>query len=152
MNSTKCADSGRLFLGSYFPGEWSTRTGGISVGTDAYRGMEGSLHVVVIRWAADPLQSLKQLMTEGHVGSLLASEADRLEHGVKPPDGWEYLWFLGPSKMYSTGEVAPSKRPSIACYAHRDAAIPTQGCVGPTDCGHPLALVLESGCLAMRQA
>jgi hypothetical protein len=117
------ADSGRLFLGSYFPGEWSTRTGGISVGTDAYRGMEGSLHVVVIRWAADPLQSLKQLITEGDVGSLLASEADRLEHGVKPPDGWEYLWFLGPSEMYSTGEVAPSKRPSIACYAHRDAAI-----------------------------
>lgn len=117
------SESGRLFLGSYFPGEWSTRTGAVAVGTEAYRAMEGSLGVEIIRWSAEPLAALKSLIAIGDVGSLLASEIDRLEHQVQPPQGWEYLWFLGPSEIYSTGETAPSKRPSIACYTHRDAAI-----------------------------
>jgi hypothetical protein len=85
--------------------------------------MEGSLGVQIIRWSAEPLASLKQLMALGDVGSLLASEVDRIEHAVKPPQGWEYLWFLGPSEIYSVGETAPSKRASIACHTHRDAAI-----------------------------
>ena len=116
-------EAGVLFLGSYLPGEWSTRTGAVSVGTEAYRGMEGGLGVVVVRWATDPLQGLKQLIALGDVGSLLASEIDRLETGAKPPQGWDYLWFLGPSEIYSEGETAPGKRPSIACHTHRDAAI-----------------------------
>jgi hypothetical protein len=122
-HSFTASEAGHLFLGSYLPGEWSTRTGAIAVGTESYRGMEGSLGVVILRWAAEPLQGLKRLMALGDVGSLLASELDRLEHGVKPPQGWEYLWFLGPSEIYSVGQPAPSKRPSIACHTHRDAAI-----------------------------
>jgi hypothetical protein len=116
-------ETGRLFLGSYFPGEWSTRTGAVAVGTDAYRAMEGSLGVQIIRWSAEPLASLKRLAAIADVGSLLASEVDRLEHPVQAPQGWEYLWFLGPSEIYSVGEAAPSKRPSIAVHTHRDAAI-----------------------------
>jgi hypothetical protein len=85
--------------------------------------MQGGIDVLVVRWAADPLQSLKQLMALADVASLVASEVDRLENGVKPPEGWDYLWFLGPSEMYSVGQQAPSKRPSIACHTHRDAAI-----------------------------
>ncbi len=50
--------AGRLFLGNYFPGEWSTRTGAVSVGADSYRAMEGSLGVHVIRWACEPLDGL----------------------------------------------------------------------------------------------
>lgn len=117
------SEVGRFFLGSYFPGEWSTRTGALAVGTEAFRAMEGSLGVAVVRWAAQPLEGLKQLMALGDVASLIASEIDRLEHAIKPPHGWEYLWFLGPSEIYSAGQPAPSKRPSIACYTHRDAAI-----------------------------
>ncbi len=115
--------AGRLFLGSYFPGEWATRTGAISVGTEAYRLMEGGLGVYVVRWAGEPLEGLKRLAALGDVGALVASEIDRLEHTVKPPHGWDYLWFLGPSEIYSVGQVAPSQRPSIACHTHRDAAI-----------------------------
>lgn len=122
-HSFTVSQAGRLFLGSYFPGEWATRTGAIAVGTEAYRAMEGSLGVQVIRWSAEPLASLKQLMTLGDVGSLLASEVDRLEHAVQPPQGWEYLWFLGPSEIYSVGEAGPNRRASITCYTHRDAAI-----------------------------
>jgi hypothetical protein len=117
------SEAGRLFLDSYFPGEWSTRTGAVAVGTEAYRAMEGSLGVEIVRWGTEPLEGLKQLMALGDVGFLLASEIDRLEHAVRPPQGWEHLWFLGPSEIYSVGQLAPSKRPSIACYTHRDAAI-----------------------------
>jgi hypothetical protein len=47
-------EPGRLFFGSYFPGEWSTRTGAVAVGTEAYRTMEGGIGVQVIRWSGDP--------------------------------------------------------------------------------------------------
>ncbi len=122
-HSFTASEPGRLFLGSYFPGEWSTRTGAISVGTEAYRVMEGVLGVVVIRWATEPLDGLERLKALGDVGTFLASEVDRLKHGVKPPHGWDYLWFLGPSEIYSAGRPASSARPSIACHTHRDAAI-----------------------------
>lgn len=115
--------AGRLYLGNYFPGEWSTRTGAVSVGSKAYRAMEGGIGVQVVRWATEPLEGLKRLMALGDVGVLLASEIHRLEHGVRPPQGWDYLWFLGPSEIYSVGQSVPGGRPSIACYTHRDAAI-----------------------------
>jgi hypothetical protein len=115
--------SGRLFLGNYLPGEWSTRTGAISVGTEAYRAMEGKIVAQVFRWAADPLEGLKQIRAIGDIESRLAAEIDRLENGARPPRGWDYLWFLGASEIYSTGPNAPSQRPSIACHTHRDAAI-----------------------------
>ena len=115
--------AGCLFLGNYFPGEWSTRTGAVSVGADSYRAMEGSLGVQVIRWAREPLDGLEKLIEIGDVAALIAMEIDRIKHGVVPPQGWEYVWFLGPSEMYSAGPVAPSGRPSIVCHTHRDAAI-----------------------------
>jgi hypothetical protein len=114
---------GRLYLGSYFPGEWATRTGAVAVGRDAYRQMVGGLGVVVLRWAVQPLEGLQRILPLGDVGSLLASEIDRLQNAVKPPAGWEYLWFLGPSEIYSAGPPSPAQRASIACHTHRDAAI-----------------------------
>jgi len=116
-------NAGRLFIGNYFPGEWSTRTGAVAVGTDAYRQMEGSFGILVVRWATQPLEGLKRLSALGDLGSFLASEMDRLEHAATPPSGWEYLWFLGPSEIYSEGRAAPGKRPSIACHTHQNAAI-----------------------------
>jgi hypothetical protein len=116
-------EAGRLFLGGYFPGEWATRTGAVAVGTDAYGVMEGGIGVLVVRWSVPPLDGLRRLAAVGDVSSLLLSEIDRLEHAVVPPAGWEYLWFLGPSEIYSAGPPAPSQRPSIVCCTHRDAAI-----------------------------
>jgi hypothetical protein len=116
-------EPGRLYFGGYFPGEWGTRTGSVTVGTDAYRGMQGGLEILVLRWAAQPLEGLKRLLSVGDVGSLLASEIDRLENGVKPPPGWEYLWWLGQSEIYGAGPPSPAERPSITCYTHGDAAI-----------------------------
>jgi hypothetical protein len=128
FRGTRCSHTflmrgaGRLFFGNYFPGEWATHTGGISVGTDAYRRMEGSSEVLVVRWAVEPLEGLKRLAKLGDVASLLAAEIDRLEHPVNSPPGWEYLWFLGPAEIYTAAPVT-SQRPSIVCYTHRDAGI-----------------------------
>jgi hypothetical protein len=122
-HSFMATEPGRLYLGSYLPGEWSTRTGAVSVGTDAYRAMKGRLDVLVLRWTVQPLEGLKRMLSVGDVGSLLASEIDRLQNGVKPPAGWEYLWFLGDSEIYGAGPASPAQRPSITCHTHRDAAI-----------------------------
>lgn len=122
-HSFMASEPGRLYFGSYFPGEWATHTGAISVGTDAYRQMKGGLDVLVLRWAVPPLEGLKRILSAGDVGSLLASEIDRLQNAVKPPAGWEYLWFLGPSEIYGAGPPSPAQRPSITCHTHRNAAI-----------------------------
>lgn len=43
FRGTRCShtfavrETGRLYLGNYFPGEWATRTGALAVPTDAYR-------------------------------------------------------------------------------------------------------------------
>jgi hypothetical protein len=122
-HSFMATEPGRLYFGSYFPGEWATHTGAVAVGTDAYLQMKGSLEVLVLRWAGHPLEGLKRLHAAGDVGSLLASEIDRLQNAIKPPSGWEYLWFLGESEIYGAGPPSPAQRPSISCYTHRDAAI-----------------------------
>ncbi|HEY0939781.1 MAG TPA: DUF3047 domain-containing protein [Steroidobacter sp.] len=122
-HSFMASQPGRLYFGSYFPGEWTTRTGAMAVGTEAYRMMQGGLEILVLRWADHPLDGLKRMVALGDVSSLLASEIDRLQHAVKPPEGWEYLWFLGQSEIYGTGPDSPAQRPSITCYTQRDAAI-----------------------------
>lgn len=122
-HSFTASEAGRLYFGSYFPGEWTTHTGTVSVGTDAYRQMQGGLDVLVLRWAVQPLEGLQRILSAGDVESLLASEIDRLQNAVKPPPGWEYLWFLGQSEIYGAGPPSPAQRPSIACYTHGDAAI-----------------------------
>lgn len=114
---------GRLYLGNYLPGEWATRTGALSVGTDAYRQMKGGLDVAVLRWAVAPLEGLKRIVSVGDVGALLASEIDRLQNATRSPPGWEYLWYLGQSEIYGAGPPSPAQRPSITCHTHRDAAI-----------------------------
>jgi hypothetical protein len=122
-HSFTAGEPGRLYLGSYFPGEWATRTGAVAVGSDAYRQMEGGLCVLVLRWAAAPLEGLQRMLAAGDVGSLVAGEIDRLQNAVVPPAGWDYLWFLGPSEIYHAGPPSPARRPSIACHTQRDAAI-----------------------------
>src|SRR5215472_3562700 len=49
FRGTRCShtftvpETGRLFLGNYFPGEWASRTGALAVPAEAYSQMEGGL-------------------------------------------------------------------------------------------------------------
>jgi len=128
FRGTRCShtftapSSGRLFLAGYFPGEWATRTGDLAAPPEVYSQVEGGISVLVVRWAVDPLAGLKRLSRLGDVGSFLACEIDRLEDPISTPEGWEYLWFVGPSETFAVVPRA-NRRHAIACYTHEDVAI-----------------------------
>jgi hypothetical protein len=114
--------AGRLFLASYFPGEWSTRTGDLRTPVEAYDAAVGGLSVLLIRWNTEPLDGLRQLAGQGDVNRLVATEIDRLASPVRPPKGWDYLWFMGPAEIY-TACSEPERESAICCHTHKDGGI-----------------------------
>lgn len=154
-HSFTTSDPGRLYIGNYLPGEWATRTGALSVGTDAYQQMKGGFEVAILRWAVEPLEGLKRILSAGDVGTLLASEIDRLQNATKPPPGWDYLWFLGQSEIYGAGPPSPAlTRPaSLDHVLHASGCRdPAQGCRGPSRARHAPVLVLEDGDASLSRA
>jgi hypothetical protein len=116
--------SGRLFLASYFPGEWADATGRLATDPALYRKVSGAMLVLVVRWASgvEPPEGLAALSRRGDPLGLLARERERLAAPVAAPDGWRHLWFLGPSEIFSAGSDARG-RPSIRCETRGDVAI-----------------------------
>jgi hypothetical protein len=112
---------GRLYLASYFPGEWATRTGGLGTPEEVYQQVTGNLSVGLIRWLVDPAEGLAQLAASGDIGRLVAGEIDRLAAPVQQPEGWEYLWFLGPAEIFMP--CGPPRETAICCHTHRDVGI-----------------------------
>lgn len=128
--------AGTLYLASGFPGEWGTRRGDLGVSGAVYAAAEGALSVLLVRWSCEPLAGLHALADLGDPSGLVTMEIDRLTNPVHPPEGWYYLWHLGPAEIYRTVEV-PGRRNAIACR--------TQG-----DCGlllRDVSLPLEPGTL-----
>jgi hypothetical protein len=113
---------GRLYLASYFPGEWATRTGELATPDDVYEQASGSLTALVVRWRVEPLDGLEKLAALGDVDGLIASEIDRLNNPVVPPQGWSYLWFVGPAEIYRPCRT-PEKASAICCHTHRDVGL-----------------------------
>jgi hypothetical protein len=116
--------SGRLFLASYFPGEWADPTGRLATDPGLYRKVSGGMLVLLVRWAdgVAPRDGLAALARAGDHLGLLAGELDRLSAPVEPPEGWRHLWFLGPSEVYSPGSAGDG-RPCIRCDTEADVAI-----------------------------
>jgi len=113
---------GRLHLASYFPGEWATRTGDLATPDEVYEQASGHLMALIVRWRIEPIEGLKKLAKLGEVDGLIASEIDRLSDPVVPPQGWDYLWFLGPAEIYRPCRT-PEKEPAICCHTHRDVGL-----------------------------
>ncbi len=116
--------AGRLFLASYFPGEWAHPCGRLATDPALYRKVSGRMLVLVVRWAPGvaPRDGLAALSGDGDRLGVVADELDRLAAQVVPPQGWEHLWFLGPSEVFSGGST-PDARPSIRCDTEADVAI-----------------------------
>lgn len=114
--------SGRLCLVSYFPGEWSTPSGGLATPDEVYNLVAGGLTVLIIRWRTEPIDGLNRLRALGDVSGLIASEIDRLNNPVVPPAGWSYLWFLGPAEIYRSCRTS-EEQPAICCHTHRDVGL-----------------------------
>jgi hypothetical protein len=98
--TTVSADrAGRLELGVY-QGEWSNRAGDLSTPPEAYAALQGGYDVVAIRWRKPAADGLALLASIAPGDALVAAEAQRLASPVEPPDGWRYLWFLGPAEIF----------------------------------------------------
>ena len=120
-NSFQAEVAGPLFFASYFPGEWSTRTGEQATPPEAYDLASGEFTVLVIRWRVDPLEGLRALAAHGDVNGYVGEEIDRLVNPVTPPKDWSYLWFLGPAEVYRSFER--EGRGAICCRTHRDTGL-----------------------------
>lgn len=114
--SFQATESGRLYLGNAFPGQWGDVHGRISTSLNQYASSAGGLTVAIIRWKGDAAGALA-LESEGP----LAAESARLREHTEPPAGWEYLWFLGRSEIFRPSVDAG--RPCIECLTHRNVAI-----------------------------
>ncbi|MCB5190532.1 DUF3047 domain-containing protein [Methylobacillus arboreus] len=99
-HSWQATCSGRLYLASYFPGEWADVHGSLATPNEAYGLVEGGFSLLLIRWNVEPRQGLEHLRQLGDVEGLLQGELDRLANGVEVPEGWKYLWFIGPAEIY----------------------------------------------------
>ncbi|TAM09533.1 MAG: DUF3047 domain-containing protein [Nevskiaceae bacterium] len=116
--------AGNLHLASYFPGEWAKPDGTLRTSPHDYRKVSGEMTVLVIRWASGvtAAQGLEALARLGDVDGLIAAERERLAHPHAVPDGWQELWFLGPSEIYTRCNE-DSAHTGICCHTHRDVAI-----------------------------
>ena len=47
---------GRLWLASYFPGEWADPSGTLATRPEDYRALSGGLAVILLRWSGEPLE------------------------------------------------------------------------------------------------
>jgi Protein of unknown function (DUF3047) len=129
-NSFTVEKPGRLYVASYFPGEWSTRTGDLATPDEAYDGVTGDLDVLILNWQGKPLDGLKRLAVLGDIDDLLALEVDRLLNPVLPPKGWEYLWFIGPAETYRSCRTDKHDN-AICCHSDNNAALLIKDAVLP---------------------
>jgi hypothetical protein len=117
-------EGGRLWLASYFPGEWADTSGRLATPPADYTKVSGGLSALVLRWAmgTDVGSLFRSLARDTRVPALVLAEAERLDQPVVTPKNWEYLWFLGPGEIYQPS-VSPDGRPAIHCRTHGDAGI-----------------------------
>jgi hypothetical protein len=121
-HSFTAEQSGRLYLASYFPGEWAGKTGTLATPDEVYDMVTGNLSVLLIRWQGNTLDGLKSLAEYGDANNLLAMEIDRLISPVITPEGWDYLWLAGPAEIYQSC-ATPAKEPAICCHTHNDVGL-----------------------------
>lgn len=115
---------GRLWLASYFPGEWTDRGGGLKAGPGDYAKLSGGMSVVLVQWqrGIDASRLLRDFAKRPDAPAPVQAEAARLAEPTPAPEQWEYLWYLGEGEIYRPGRLQDG-RPSIACRTQRDVGI-----------------------------
>ena len=115
--------SGQLYLSNLFPGDWADRHGALATSPRAYERVAGTLAVLVVRWRIEPRAGLDRLARDGLAGAaIMRAEADRLKNPATRPAGWHYLWSIGDSGIFDSGQGAAGE-PIIRCRVRDDAAI-----------------------------
>lgn len=121
-HSFTAEQSGRLYLASYFPGEWSSKTGELVTPDEVYNMVTGNIVVLLIHWQGNTLDGLKNFAEHSDANNLIAMEIDRLVSPIITPEGWDYLWFAGPAEIYQSRAV-PVKKSAICCHTHNDVGL-----------------------------
>jgi hypothetical protein len=123
----RTATSGRLYL-AVNPGHWTTPAGDYEGAEAEFIGAPGGYDALLIRWRADAeasggvAEGLRALQRHAPNDALIAAEIERLQSTpVVRPAGWEYLWFLGESDMFSGQETDAGE--VIRARPENDAAI-----------------------------
>ncbi|HET9693846.1 MAG TPA: DUF3047 domain-containing protein [Steroidobacteraceae bacterium] len=112
---------GPLQLASYFPGEWAHPDGTLGAGVDEYSKVSGGITALVVRWREGvDLSSL--LGGSSPAPEPVRAEFNRLQSSTPAPEGWDYLWYLGPGEIYRPCQ-APDGGPAIRCETHGDVGI-----------------------------
>jgi len=137
-NSFKVENGGRLYVGTMFPGEFASRTGALAVPVEAYDMAEGDLSLRVVRWQTEPLEALKQLDAIGDVNGLIATEIDRFANQVPVPEGWDYLWSIGPAEIYKDCD-GHGRDHAICCHTDNNGALLIKDCELPLKPGTKLS-------------
>ena len=123
-NTFKAREGGRLWLASYFPGEWADLSGRLGTPESEYARVSGGMSVLTLRWppGADVHELFRTSARATTVPALVLAEAERLDQPAPVPQHWDYLWYLGPGEIYRPA-VAPDGRPAIGCHTHGDVGI-----------------------------
>lgn len=111
------AETGRLYLAGYFPGQWGDDSGRVSTSLGDYSKFAGGLTVAVLRWRGQAQEGMAALGG----GRYVAAEQERLRDAVSAPRNWKYLWMLGQSEIFQ--DAVEDGRPCIACHTERNVGI-----------------------------
>lgn len=115
---------GRLWLASYFPGEWADTSGRLGTPPAEYAKVSGGMSVLLLKWgrAADVPELFRRFARDTRVPGLVLAESQRLDQPVPTPERWEYLWYLGTSEIYRSA-IGSDGRPTICCHTQGDVGI-----------------------------
>ncbi len=121
-NSFTVRSAGPICFGNYFPSTWKNRSGDLATGKDVYKANQGAFRILVIAWHGSAQEGLRALLSAGEEPHL-AAELARIEAGDGTPEGWQYLWHLGPAEIFREGHTDGEGKPCIHCRTHRDVGI-----------------------------
>jgi hypothetical protein len=114
--------SGVLQFGNYFPNDWVDLLGNRLQDDNVYASMSGEVKIVTVRWSGTALDGLQKLLENGDVDGRLRSELGRIQQGDTTPEGWQYLWHIGPAEIYRD-KHAHDGMPCIHCRTSSDVGI-----------------------------
>ena len=86
-----------------FGNYWATRDGTFADYAAALPPIPLDMHLTAVQWAGDPAAGLKALTRQEDDAFDLALEA--LQTTPRLPEGFEYLWYLGQSRVFDTLSV-----------------------------------------------
>lgn len=121
--------AGRLYLGNYFPNDWTTRQGDRLQDDSVYASVSGTTRIAIVEWQGAAREGLAALIEAGDPTGLARGELERLGGAGRPPAGWHYLWHLGEGEAYR-----PAGEHAIECEVEGDVGIlqkPVDFPIGP---------------------